>query len=141
MRKAKTHLVFVDDDLLVLESIRANLRKSSLCCETHTFFRPEEALDFLKEHSVDAVISDEVMPEMLGTTFLEEVQRIDPTVSLILLTGQASVSSVKKAVSDIGVYMFIEKPCAPTRMEQVLHLAVRHTAQRRSTALSSVGSA
>ena len=67
-------------------------------------------MEFLKENIPDLVISDFMMPEMNGLEFLTEAKKLHPEVSMILLTGYADKENAIKAINEIGLYKYIEKP-------------------------------
>jgi DNA-binding NtrC family response regulator len=102
-------ILLVDDEEMVLTSIR-----SFLAIETDyrvsTFTSPVKALQALDQLNVDLVISDYLMPEMDGITFLGKVKEKLPHVPRILLTGYADKENAIKAINDIGLYQYIEKP-------------------------------
>ena len=50
------------------------------------------------------------MPEMDGIQFLDEVKRVQPQAPRIPLTGYADKESAIKAINDVGLYQYIEKP-------------------------------
>jgi response regulator RpfG family c-di-GMP phosphodiesterase len=56
------------------------------------------------------VISDYLMPEMDGITFLAKVKEKRPRVPRILLTGYADKENAIKAINNVGLYQYIEKP-------------------------------
>ncbi len=99
----------VDDEEMVLISI-----KSFLMLETEydvtTFTSTTEALAALQERTIDLVISDYLMPEMDGISFLLEVKKRQPHVIRILLTGYADKENAIKAINEVGLYQYIEKP-------------------------------
>jgi DNA-binding NtrC family response regulator len=101
-------LLIVDDDRLVLAALRAVFR-----LETDYHVRlendPREALHAVATIEVDVVISDYLMPYMDGVGFLEEVRRLRPSASLILLTGHADRARIERAIRDLGLE-FMEKP-------------------------------
>src|SRR4030095_3836859 len=77
-----------------------------------TYTSPVQALQDLdkKIKSVDLVISDYLMPEMDGISFLAEVRKKFPLVPRILLTGYAEKENAIKAINNVGLYQYIEKP-------------------------------
>jgi DNA-binding NtrC family response regulator len=104
-------VLLVDDEEMVLSSI-----KSFFAIETDytliTFTSPLEALQDLEQNprSVDLVVSDYLMPEMDGITFLAKVKEKLPLVPRILLTGYADKENAIKAINNVGLYQYIEKP-------------------------------
>lgn len=105
----KGKIVVVDDEKIVTSAFSTLLKVEGFC-DAHFFNKPEEALDFIKENKPDLVISDFLMPDMNGLEFLTEVNKLYPEVSKILLTGYADKENAIKAINDIGLYRYIEKP-------------------------------
>jgi response regulator RpfG family c-di-GMP phosphodiesterase len=60
--------------------------------------------------TLDLVITDYMMPEMDGISFLAHVKRRFPLVPRILLTGYADKENAIKAINNVGLYQYIEKP-------------------------------
>ena len=102
-------IVVVDDERIVTSAFKALLKVEGFN-NAHFFNAPKEALEFLKENTPDLVISDFLMPEMNGLEFLSEVKKLYPEVSKILLTGYADKENAIKAINEIGLYRYIEKP-------------------------------
>jgi len=104
-------VLLVDDEEMVLNSI-----KSFFAIETDynliTYTSPLKALEELEQSTrhVDLVVSDYLMPEMDGITFLAKVKEKLPLVPRILLTGYADKENAIKAINNVGLYQYIEKP-------------------------------
>ena len=102
-------ILLVDDEKMVLASI-----DSFLNLETNynvvTFTSAKQALEYVKKNSIDLVISDYVMPEMDGITFLANVREINPEIPRIILTGYADKENAIKAINEVGLFQYIEKP-------------------------------
>jgi DNA-binding NtrC family response regulator len=94
---------------MVLTSLR-----SILALETdynvQTFLSAKEAMEYITNNDVDLVISDFLMPEMDGITFLAGVRDIKPEIPRIILTGYADKENAIKAINEVGLYQYIEKP-------------------------------
>jgi response regulator RpfG family c-di-GMP phosphodiesterase len=109
--KVSPTILLVDDEEMVLSSI-----KSFFAIETDykllTYTSPEKALEELGVNGqrVDLVISDYLMPEMDGITFLAKVREKLPMVPRILLTGYADKENAINAINNVGLYQYIEKP-------------------------------
>lgn len=102
-------IVVVDDEKIVTSAFSTLLKVEGFS-DAHFFNRPKEALEFLKSNTPDLVISDFLMPEMNGLEFLSEVKKLYPEVSKILLTGYADKENAIRAINEIGLYRYIEKP-------------------------------
>lgn len=102
-------IIIVDDEEMVLTSLN-----SFLSLETEykvkTFTSVKEALNFVKSNDVDLVVSDYLMPEMDGISFLAQVKKLKPEVPRIILTGYADKENAIKAINEVGLFQYIEKP-------------------------------
>ena len=105
----KGKIVVVDDERIVTSAFKTLLKVEGFS-DAHFFNSPKDALNFLKDNQPDLVISDFLMPEMNGLEFLQEVKKLYPEVSKILLTGYADKENAIKAINEIGLYRYIEKP-------------------------------
>lgn len=106
---AKRHLLFVDDEPMVLKGLQRSLRSMRHEWEILYAEGGEAALAMLASHPVDVVISDMRMPGMDGAQLLEAVKVRFPQVVRIILSGQLdrdmTLQSVKVA------HQLLAKPC------------------------------
>ena len=107
MKKGK--IVVVDDEKVVTSAFSMLLKVEGFL-DAHFFNSPFEAIEFLKENTPDLIISDFLMPEMNGLEFLTEAKKLHPEVSRILLTGYADKENAIRAINEVGLYRYIEKP-------------------------------
>ena len=119
-------VLLVDDEEMVVTSI-----KSFLTLETDyevvAFTSPKEALGFVKDNRVDLVISDYLMPDIDGIQFLAEIKETQPEATRVLLTGYADKENAIKAINDVGLYQYIEKPWE----NEDLKLIIRNGLEKR----------
>jgi len=102
-------IVIVDDEELVVTSLQTFLDLETPY-RTVTFTSAQVALQHIQDHDVDLVISDYLMPEMDGITFLSQVRELKPDVPRIILTGYADKENAIKAINQVGLFQYIEKP-------------------------------
>jgi DNA-binding NtrC family response regulator len=102
-------IVIVDDEDMVLTSLNSFLTLET-DYDVKTFVSVKEALEYIKMGRVDLVVSDYLMPEMDGISFLAKVREIKPEVPRIILTGYADKENAIKAINDVGLFQYIEKP-------------------------------
>ena len=102
-------VIIVDDEKMVTSAFKTLLKLEGFnnCV---AFNNPIEAVDYLKSNKPDIIISDFIMPEMNGLEFLTEAKKLYPDVSKILLTGYADKENAIKAINEVGLYKYIEKP-------------------------------
>lgn len=119
-------VVVVDDEDIILISVSTLLRLHS-DYEVVTFSAPEEALSHVRDHEVDLVISDYLMPDMDGITFLSKVRQLRPDVPRVILTGYADKENAIKGINQVGLFQYIEKPWD----NDALLLVLRNAIERR----------
>ncbi|MBD3380911.1 MAG: SpoIIE family protein phosphatase [candidate division Zixibacteria bacterium] len=120
-------IVIVDDEPLVLDSLGSFLELET-DHELVRFESPLEALNYIKRLPIDLIISDFLMPEMNGLELLAQVKHHQPETPRILLTGYADKENAIRAINEVGLFQYIEKPWDN---DQVL-LAIRSALETRS---------
>ncbi len=101
-------VLFVDDELSILSTLKRLLRKESY--DVLTADSGEQGLELLAQHPVDVVISDMRMPQMNGAEFLKIVKQQHPQTKRIIMSGYADIEAVVDAVNKGGICRFISKP-------------------------------
>lgn len=87
--------------------------------------------------AIDLILLDLMMPGMSGMEVLEQVQALDGTLPVIIITGYATVESAVEAMKK-GAYDFIAKPFTPDQLRIVVKRAhERRTLQREAEFLRS----
>jgi DNA-binding NtrC family response regulator len=105
----KPTIVIVDDEDMVLTSLNSFLNLET-DYDVKTFVSVKVALEYIKTGRVDLVVSDYLMPEMDGISFLAKVREVKPEVPRIILTGYADKENAIKAINNVGLFQYIEKP-------------------------------
>ncbi len=101
-------ILLVDDEQSMLSSLQRELRHDG-----YTVYSANSAaagLDILKEHPIGVVLSDQMMPEMDGVTFLEAVKEHRPDVVRMLLTAHASIDNAMAAINRSRIFGYLTKP-------------------------------
>ena len=109
MSMYKGKIVVVDDEKIVTSAFKTLLKVEGFS-DAAFFNNPLDAVEYLKTNAPDLVVSDFLMPEMNGLEFLTEVKKLYPEVSMILLTGYADKENAIRAINEVGLYKYIEKP-------------------------------
>jgi serine phosphatase RsbU (regulator of sigma subunit) len=131
MTEGKTpHILIVDDDELVLSSLRGVFALQT-DYEVVDQTDPREAIAILERRPLDVVISDFLMPQMNGIEFLKEVRRIQPEAVRLLLTGYADKENAIRAINEVGLYHYLEKPWDNQAMLNIIKNALREKGLRQ----------
>lgn len=119
-------VLLVDDEDMVITSIRAYLMLETEY-QVQGFTSPEEAVRYLDNHPIDVVISDFLMPRMNGLEMLAASKARQPEAARVLLTGHADKQSAIKAINEVGLYQFLEKPWDNAQLLLVIQGAIERT--------------
>jgi len=117
----KAHVLFVDDEQRVLNSMRVMFKREY---NLHLTTSGKEALDLVKSTQVDVVVSDQRMPEMEGVDLLERIKESSPRSVRILLTGYADLDAIEGSINRGEVFRFLTKPCSPEDLRETIRQAV-----------------
>ena len=108
-RVEKQTICIVDDEKMITDTLKV-LLDIELDADIKTFNSPFDALKFIKQNEVQVILSDFLMPDMNGIEFLTEAKAINPDTTMILLTGYADKENAIKAINEVGIYRYLEKP-------------------------------
>ncbi|MCU0543538.1 MAG: response regulator [Oscillatoriaceae cyanobacterium Prado104] len=113
---SKPAILCVDDESIILESLKAQLRKALGSSYIYELAQnAEEALEIIDELneedvSILLIVSDWLMPGMKGDEFLIRVHKKFPKVVKILLTGQADTAAIDRAYKEAQLHQYMSKP-------------------------------
>ncbi|HKN19706.1 MAG TPA: sigma-54 dependent transcriptional regulator, partial [Dissulfurispiraceae bacterium] len=101
-------ILIVDDDSSVRSAFEEFLKDAGFLVAEAA--NGKEALSaFSSDCHPDLVLTDLIMPEMGGLSFLDQVRKIAPDVPIILITAYGDVSTAVEAMK-LGAYDFLIKP-------------------------------
>ena len=112
-------IILIDDDTQVLRAIQRDVRNKFR--EEYKVLSTEsaaEALEAIKElksknETVALFISDQRMPEMEGTAFMEKAKDIFPEAKKVLLTAYSDIEAAIKAINTLKLDYYLLKPWNP----------------------------
>ncbi|NLP34827.1 MAG: response regulator [Clostridiales bacterium] len=117
-------LLIADDEALIRQGIIARLEYLNL--KPNKVYEAEngrQALEIMKKHKVDIVITDIRMADMDGITFIKEARPNFPKVQFIILSGYAEFSYAEQAIRlNVGTYLL--KPIANDALKEAIEGAI-----------------
>ena len=110
-------VLVVDDDPATVELLQEFLVAKGY--EVLTASDGAEALQKVKEERPHLILLDIQMPKMEGLEVLRQVKAIDPTVSVIMVTGVNEEAIGRQAMA-LGAFDYIVKPLDLPYLERTL---------------------
>jgi signal transduction histidine kinase len=127
--KESTVLV-IDDEIGPRESLRILLKNTyEVLLADHV----DSGLDLLKEYKPDIVILDIRMPGKSGIEGLQELRKIDPVVSVVMLTGFGALDTARQAIQ-LGANDYLKKPFDTKEIMKVIQDNIDRTHLARKQA-------
>jgi len=83
----------------------------------------KQAVELFRKETPSAVILDIMMPVMDGLETIRELRDIDPSVPVIIATGQGDISSAVETMK-LGAYDFLVKPINPGKLIMTVRRAI-----------------
>ena len=111
MKDASQYTVLLlDDDPDFIQSI-SSLLELETDYDVLTFTSASEAAEAIETHEVDLAIVDYLMPGAIdGIEFLIKLREKQPYSIRMILTAYADKENAIKAINDVGLYQYLEKP-------------------------------
>ncbi len=103
-------LLIVDDEKEIRNGMACYFPWESVGFEVaYTSENGETALEILREHAIDAVLTDISMPRMDGLTLIKTLRQTNRNVKIIILSVHRQFDYAQTALS-LGVYGYLVKP-------------------------------
>ena len=121
------NILICDDDVDIVSALKIYLSNEDY--KIYTAFTGKQALDCVKEHDIDLVLMDVMMPEMDGIAATAKL-REEYNIPVILLTAK-SESSDKVLGLNVGADDYVTKPFAIEELLARIRAALRRTGGRQ----------
>jgi DNA-binding NtrC family response regulator len=115
--KAEVHILVVDDEEIVRESLLDWLREDGYHVEAaEDGFK---ALEKFRDRSWDIALIDLKMPKMDGLELLGKIKEMRPQTQVVIITAFATVNTAVQAIK-IGAYDYLVKPFNPEELSLLI---------------------
>lgn len=109
-QKIETKILVTDDDASTRELLTRALKANGFSVEMAS--DGLEALEKIQNEYFDLLITDLIMPNMVGTELIQKSREIFPDLIVIVVTANATVETAIQALKQ-GAYDYIIKPFEP----------------------------
>ena len=104
------HILIVEDDRTIAESIAFILEQDSFSCQW--FDNGIDALDYVENNAVDLMLLDVGLPDMSGFDVLRKL-RIKSDLPVVIISARDDESDQVLALEGLGANGYITKPFSP----------------------------
>ena len=129
-------VVFIDDEVEILNGIRRLLLETEVDWEMLFFSDPLEAAADSRTLTSDVVVSDLLMPGMNGLDLMRTLRAKGMTAAIIILSGTGDMGAALEAINELKVFRFYIKPCPQQRLMDGITEAI--TLRRTSMAAADL---
>src|SRR5579871_4563329 len=126
--KTKGKILIVDDETVVRDSLGKWFASEGY--QTRPVASGREALESINNNEYDVALLDIKMPGMDGMELQARLREADPDLTVIVMTGYASVETAVQALKR-GAYDYITKPVDPDELSHLVGKALEHRQARR----------
>jgi two-component system nitrogen regulation response regulator GlnG len=129
MKSDSPRLLVIDDEPLILESIRMAFPDFQV--ETCTL--GQSGVDAFLKRTPEVVLCDIRLPDYSGMEIFEKLHRVDPNVPIILMTGNGTASTAIEAMQR-GAFEYVLKPLDPDTLIPLVEQAAETSRMTRTPA-------
>ena len=128
MTKQPIRVMIVDDHALFRRGLQMVLEAEEGIDVVAEAGDGGEAISKAEDAMPDVVLMDVRMPGMDGAEFLSRFARIQPHTARVMLSGQADLEGVKRAINQAHIHYYVAKPWNAYELRCMLNQALDQTA-------------
>ncbi|MGE5362449.1 MAG: response regulator [Bacteroidales bacterium] len=126
------HLLFIDDEDIVLKSCHKVFRTSGYDIDTAR--SGEEGLRKAASRKYDVIVTDLKMPGIDGLEVLRRLKKDRPQQVVVVFTGYANVTTARESLK-LGAFDYVPKPFTAQEIRDVVGNALKKADDDKSTAM------
>ena len=117
--EAPLYILCVDDEAEILKALTRVFRHEAFKVLTASS-GPEALAIMARTENIGLILSDQRMPEMTGSVFLQRAKKMAPEIPRMILTGQSDMADAVDAINEGGAQKFLKKPWDDSELLQVV---------------------
>jgi DNA-binding NtrC family response regulator len=130
--RSRWHILVVDDEEAMTESLAAWLREDGYTVDTASSGR--EAIEKAREREYAIYFVDLKMPGLDGIETMMEIRKLRKDASVIIITAYATVDTAIAAMKE-GAQEYVVKPCHPQEVSLLVERIIRVKNLERENAI------
>ncbi len=116
-------ILIVDDEDTQRSILKGYLEKKGY--RIYTASSGNEGIEVARKNLIDIILSDFKMPDKTGLEVLEEVKKINPEISFVIITAYGTVENAVKAMR-LGAFDYISKPVDLDELELLIERIIEN---------------
>lgn len=117
------NILIIDDEASQRDILTGYLKKKGY--KVFSASSGNEGIEIAKNNPVDIILSDFKMPDLNGIEVLEQVQKINPEISFVIVTAYGTVENAVKAMR-LGAFDYISKPVDLDELDLMIDRIIEH---------------
>ena len=117
------NILVIDDEATQRDVLTGYLKKKGY--KIFSASSGKEGIEIAKKNPVDIILSDFKMPDLNGIKVLEQVKKINPEISFVIVTAYGTVENAVKAMR-IGAFDYISKPVDLDELDLMIERIIEH---------------
>lgn len=125
--------IIAEDSKPILRNIGALMQSMELPIRiTATASNGLEALEYIKAHPVDILLTDIRMPKLDGLALIEQSKQAQPGLKAVLISGYSDFEYTRKALG-LQVFDYLLKPVERHQLAEVMQRLVLHLQEQQGS--------
>ena len=117
------NILVIDDEAAQRDVLTGYLKKKG--SRIFSASSGKEGIEIAKNNPVDIILSDFKMPDLNGIDVLEQVKKINPEISFVIVTAYGTVENAVKAMR-LGAFDYISKPVDLDELDLMIERIIEH---------------
>ena len=117
------NILVIDDEAAQRDVLTGYLKKKGY--KIYSASSGKEGIESAKNNPVDIILSDFKMPDLNGIDVLEQVKKINPGISFVIVTAYGTVENAVKAMR-LGALDYISKPVDLDELDLMIVRIIEH---------------
>lgn len=129
-------IIAVDDEKIALDALSSAIKAVVAEDEVISFRYPEDALEYMREHSCDIAFLDIEMAGMSGVALADALKKYNPEINIVFCTGYGNY---RDQAFDLHASGYLMKPITPEKVKRELENLRRPIYEKKRLKVQTFG--
>lgn len=115
------NILIIDDEKNQRETLAGYLRKQNF--DVYSAADGISGIEILNKNLIDIVLTDFKMPDITGIQVLEQIKKINPEVTVVIMTAFGTIEDAVEAMQK-GAFTYLQKPVNLDELDLIIERAL-----------------